>query len=93
MNKQGQCQIVAVVEPGERSAAAGVTGVARTTGAALSPSITGALMSYPLLLNVPFYLAGGLKIIYDVLLYRSFRSARPPEESAGVREVNASSSK
>jgi len=32
------------------------------------------------LLNVPFYLAGGLKIIYDVLLYRSFRSTRPPEE-------------
>jgi len=37
-------------------------------------------MSYPLLLNVPFYLAGGLKIIYDVLLYRSFKAIKPPEE-------------
>jgi len=71
---------MAMVDSDERSAAAGVTGVARTTGAAISPSITGALMSYPALLNVPFYPAGGLKIIYDVLLYRSFRSTRPPEE-------------
>ncbi len=75
-----QSYTLAVVDPDERSAAAGVTGVARTTGAAISPSITGALLSYPSLLNVPFYLAGGLKIIYDVLLYRSFRSTRPPEE-------------
>ncbi|CAG0931939.1 hypothetical protein TFLX_02366 [Thermoflexales bacterium] len=75
-----QSYTLAVVDPDERSAAAGVTGVARTTGAAISPSITGALLSYPSLLNVPFYLAGGLKIIYDVLLYRSFRSVKPPEE-------------
>jgi len=75
-----QSYTMAVVDPDERSAAAGVTGVARTTGAAISPSITGALLSYPALLNVPFYLAGGLKIVYDVLLYRSFRSTRPPEE-------------
>jgi MFS family permease len=75
-----QSYTMAVVDPDERSAAAGVTGVARTTGAAISPSLTGALMSYPTLLNVPFYLAGGLKIIYDVLLYRSFKSTKPPEE-------------
>ena len=75
-----QSYTLAVVEPDERSAAAGVTGVARTTGAALSPSITGALMGSALLLNVPFLISGGLKIIYDVLLYRSFKSIRPPEE-------------
>jgi MFS family permease len=75
-----QSYTMAVVDPDERSAAAGVTGVARTTGAAISPSITGALLSYPALLNVPFYLAGGLKIVYDVLLYRSFRATQPPEE-------------
>ncbi len=84
---------MAMVDPDERSAAAGVTGVARTTGAAISPSITGALLSYPSLLNVLFYLAGGLKIVYDPLLYRSFRTLKPPEEKAGVREVNASPSK
>ena len=75
-----QSYTMAVVEPDERSAAAGITGVARTTGAALSPSLTGALLSYPTLLSVPFFFAGGLKIIYDMLLYRSFRAAKPPEE-------------
>jgi len=75
-----QSYTLAVVEPDERSAAAGVTGVARTTGAALSPSITGALLGNALLLNVPFLISGGLKIIYDVLLYRSFKSIKPPEE-------------
>ena len=75
-----QSVTMAVVDPDERSATAGVAGVARTTGAAISPSIPGTLMSYPALLNVPLYLAAGLKIVYDVLLYRSFRSTRPPEE-------------
>ncbi len=85
-----QSYTLAVVDPDERSAAAGVAGVARTTGAAISPSITGALLSYPALLNVPFYLAGGLKIVYDLLLYHRFRTLRPPEERADTREVNAS---
>ncbi len=75
-----QSYTLAVVEPNERSAAAGITGVARTTGAALSPSLTGALLSSPAWLNVPFFLAGGLKIVYDWLLYQAFKTARPPEE-------------
>ena len=32
---------------------------------------------------MPFYLAGGLKIVYDLLLYRDFRNVRPPEERDG----------
>jgi hypothetical protein len=47
----------------------------------------GVLMSYPTLLNLPFYLAGGLKIIYDVLLYRNFKATRPPEEIAPTDQV------
>ena len=81
-----QSYTMAVVDPDERSAAAGVTGVARTTGAAISPSITGALLSYPALLNVLFYLAGGLKIIYDLLLYHSFKTLKPPEEQPQARD-------
>ena len=84
-----QSYTMAVVDPDERSAAAGVAGVARTTGAAISPSITGALLSYPALLNVPFYLAGGLKIVYDVLLYHSFSTLKPPEEKTGVSDAQA----
>jgi MFS family permease len=76
-----QSYTMAVVTPDERSAAAGVTGIARTTGAAASPVIAGPLLGNPLLASVPFFLSGGLKLIYDLLLYRSFRAARPPEET------------
>jgi MFS family permease len=75
-----QSYTMAVVSPDERSAAAGVTGIARTTGAALSPVLTGPLLADPMLSSVPFFLAGGLKIVYDLLLYRNFRANRPPEE-------------
>jgi MFS family permease len=88
-----QSYTMAVVDPGERSAAAGVAGVARTTGAAISPSITGALLSYLALLNVPFYLAGSLKIVYDLLLYHRFRTLKPPEEKAVIREAQSRLSK
>jgi len=70
-----QAYTMAVVAPEERSAAAGITGIARTTGAALSPGLAGPLLAVPALLGVPFFLAGGLKILYDLLLYRSFRAA------------------
>jgi MFS family permease len=76
-----QSYTMAVVSPDERSAAAGVTGIARTTGAALSPVIAGPLLASSALLGLPFVLAGGLKIVYDVLLYRSFRTLKPPEET------------
>jgi MFS family permease len=75
-----QSYTVAVVSPDERSAAAGVTGVARSVGAALSPLLAVALLGEPSLMGVPFFLAGGLKIVYDLVLYRSFRGLRPAEE-------------
>lgn len=81
-----QSYLMAVVNPDERSAAAGVAGVARTTGASVSPLFAGILLGNPLLLNFPFYLAGGLKILYDLLLYRSFISLKPPEETEGKLE-------
>lgn len=78
-----QSYVMAVVDPDERSAAAGVTGIARTTGAAISPSISSVLVSSVSFASVPFFLAGGLKIAYDLLLYREFRSLRPPDERRG----------
>jgi MFS family permease len=75
-----QSYTMAVVTPTERAAASGITGVARTTGAAISPLLAGLLFSRASLINVPFYLAGGLKILYDVLLLRGFRSVKPPHE-------------
>ncbi|MBA3235777.1 MAG: MFS transporter [Chloroflexi bacterium] len=79
-----QSYVMAVVDPDERSAAAGVTGIARTTGAAISPSISSVLVANAGLAALPFYLAGGLKIVYDLLLYRQFRGHGPPDV-AGVR--------
>jgi len=75
-----QSYTMAVVAPDERSAAAGITGIARTTGASLSPVFTGPLLANAALMNLPFFLSGGLKIVYDLLLYRSFKAIKPPEE-------------
>ncbi|HXC48911.1 MAG TPA: MFS transporter [Candidatus Sulfotelmatobacter sp.] len=75
-----QSYIMAVVPPEERSAAGGFTGVARTTGAAISPLFAGFLFARPSLISVPFFLAGALKIVYDLLLYRGFVTIQPPEE-------------
>jgi MFS family permease len=75
-----QSYTMAVVEPDERSAAAGIAGIARTTGASLSPVVTGPLLANAALLSFPFFLSGGLKIVYDLLLYRNFRAIKPPEE-------------
>ena len=66
-----QSYVMAVVEPDERSASAGVTAVARSVGAAVSPSIATILVGSSLM-SLPFFIGGGLKIIYDLLLYRGF---------------------
>jgi MFS family permease len=76
-----QSYTIAVVAPDERSAASGVTAIARSVGASISPALTGLLFGIPVLFNMPFFLSGGLKIIYDLLLYREFRALKPPEET------------
>ena len=70
-----QSYVMAVVARDERSAAAAVTGVARTAGASISPSLAGMCLAVPTLVGVPFVLAGGLKIVYDLLLWRGFRGS------------------
>jgi MFS family permease len=75
-----QSYTMAVVPPQERSAAAGITSVARSTGAALAPVLAGIMFARPSLINLPFFVAGTVKIVYDLLLYKSFVAARPPEE-------------
>lgn len=77
-----QSYTMAVVSPEERSAAGGILGVARTIGAAISPLFAGFLFARPSLINVPFFLAGGLKIVYDLLLWRAFGAIPTPEEGA-----------
>jgi MFS family permease len=73
-----QSYTMAIVHPAERSAAAGITGVARTIGAAIAPVFAGLLFARPSLMNLPFFIAGSLKIAYDLLLYRAFVRVQPP---------------
>ena len=75
-----QSYTMAVVAPDERSAASGVTTIARSVGAAISPTLTGIFLGIPSLFSLPFFLCGGLKIAYDLLLFREFRALKPPEE-------------
>ena len=75
-----QSYLMAVVSPEERSAAAGIAGVARTIGAAISPLFVGFMFARPTLINLPFFIAGMLKIAYDLLIYRAFVNLPPPEE-------------
>ncbi|MEW5991900.1 MAG: MFS transporter [Chloroflexota bacterium] len=77
-----QSYVLAVVEPDERSAAAGVTGIARTTGAAISPALSAPLVASTsvAIAGLPFVIAGGLKIAYDLALWVAFRARPAPEE-------------
>lgn len=75
-----QSYTMAIVTPEERSAAAGVTGTARTVGASLAPGLAGLLLAQPTLMGAPLLIAGGLKVVYDLALLAAFRRIRPPEE-------------
>jgi MFS family permease len=79
-----QSYVMAVVSPDERSAAAGVTAMARSLGAACAPGLAMGLVGRPEWSNWLFYLCGGLKIGYDLALYVLFVSVKPPEERAPV---------
>lgn len=67
-----QSYTMSVVHPSERSAAAGVTTVARSIGAALSPTLAGYCLAHESLISIPFFIAGIVKIAYDLWLYRAF---------------------
>lgn len=75
-----QSYTMAVVEPDERTATAGITNVARTAASSVSPTFVG-LAFAAAALSAPFLVAGGLKIVYDGLIYAAFRNVHPPEEA------------
>ena len=74
-----QSYSMAVVDPDERAASAGILSVARNAGGAIAPLFTGAILALPSL-GLPFLLAGGLKVVYDLWIFLVFRRFRPPEE-------------
>src|SRR5712692_4641789 len=74
-----QSYLMAVVRPEERTFAGGVTNLARMCARAIAPVFAGSAMQ-ALTLGAPIMAAAGLKILYDVLLYVSFRKIKAPEE-------------
>ncbi len=79
-----QSYTLAVVDPDERSAAAGVTATARSAGASVAPLIAAPLVAIPGLAGLPFVIAGTLKIGYDLALWALFRARPAPEERAAA---------
>ncbi len=74
-----QSYVMAIVPPNRRTYASGVTNLTRTVGWAVGPPIAGAIMQ-SVSLAAPLFIGGTMKIAYDIVLYRSFRQVRPPEE-------------
>jgi MFS family permease len=77
-----QSYVMAVVKPEERTFASGVTSLVRLAGWAVGPFAAGVLMQ-GVALTMPLIVGAGLKIGYDLMLYRSFRDLKPPEERQG----------
>jgi len=75
-----QSYVAALVSPNERTFAAGITNLARNIFWAVGSGVAGFLMQ-ALSFSAPLLVGGGAKVLYDALLYRSFRRLKPPEET------------
>ena len=78
-----QSYVASLVAPGERSFASAVTNVARNVGWAIGSAVGGALMQV-FAFSAPLIVGGCTKIVYDLLLYRSFCRVRAPEETGFI---------
>ena len=79
-----QSYLVAVVRDEERTRAAGITNLTRNTAWAVAPAVAGNLMR-TVSLSAPLVIGPGLKVVYDLLIYRAFRHLKPPEERGVVQ--------
>jgi len=77
-----QAYVVSIVPPADRAGALGFTGLVRGLGQAAGPLISGAAIQGAAL-GLPFYLAGGLKLVYDAALYIGFRRRPGEHETVG----------
>lgn len=74
-----QAYVMALVEPDQRTAAAGYTNTARYLVRPLGPVLAGA--GQGLFFGLPFLAAGTIKAIYDLVLWRWFRGIDLPEDT------------
>jgi len=75
-----QAYVAALVDPAERTAAAGYTNAARHLVRPAGPAL--ASLSMGMAAGLPFLIAGGLKAAYDIALYFTFRRVRLPEDDS-----------
>jgi predicted MFS family arabinose efflux permease len=75
-----QSYVAALVQPSDRTFASGITNLARNVFWAVGSAAAGLLMQV-LTFSAPLLIGGGAKVTYDILLYRSFRALKPPEET------------
>jgi MFS family permease len=73
-----QSYLSAIVADKERTAAAGLVNMARNGSWVVGPTLAGWAMTFSL--AAPLFMGGTIKIVYDLLLWASFRSVKPPEE-------------
>ncbi len=75
-----QAYVMALVDPDERTPAAATTNTARYVVRPVGPALAG--LSQSVAFGLPFFLAGGIKSLYDVVLWRWFRTVAVPDEQA-----------
>lgn len=75
-----QAYVVSIVPPAERAGAVASTGALRGVAQALGPILAGAAIQTASL-GVPFFVGGGVKIVYDLALYAGFRARKAEHEA------------
>jgi MFS family permease len=75
-----QAYVVSIVPPADRAAAVALTGAVRGVAQAFGPPLAGIAIAASAF-GLPFYLGGGLKIVYDVGLYAAYGSRRADHET------------
>ena len=80
-----QAYTMAMVTPGERAAAAGLTHAVRPAAASFAPLLAGTALQVAAT-GLPFFLAGWLKVLYDLALWGTFRNVplRPDRSTAST---------
>ncbi len=74
-----QSYMMAIVKPEERTAVAGLTNIPRSIAQASSPALS-SFMIQIVQYSIPFVAGGSIKILYDILIFFTFRKIKPPEE-------------
>jgi len=79
-----QSYVLAVVEPSERTVVSGITTLVRVAAWAVAPGFAGLIMTGDTMF-LPLVIGAGMKIAYDLTLWRAFRGIKPPEERTSER--------